>query len=189
MAEFTIRKADYDELVLDAVRKHRARPHQCLDTLGSLIEKLEGLGKPGPTDRCTRCGQKEASAMHRVDSESAEIRTAAHPFNPTPEHLVMANEEATLDLTAGEASLLHVVLRQGMRKVPAQRAVQLRYLTGPLETADREAAEGARVGQLSSRVAELKDEVLQLETQKRQLTQDVANLRALVARLEEGEEA
>lgn len=190
MAEYTIRKPDYDEIILPAVNGHRPRPHDDLAALDGLLAKTAALGEPEDTDRCMACGNREASAIHLVQSDSAEIRNAAHPFQAIPERTVMIEDEATVDLTDAEASLLHGITRQWMRRsVDARRAVALRYLLDPLKAAEEAASVRARVDTLDDRIRERKEELRRLALEERETSQRVENLRSREARATEGAEA
>lgn len=164
MAEYTIRKPDYDEIVHRALASHRPRPHEDLDVLGSLIEKLDA---PGQAETAT-------------NDEGESVETG---------RTVMSQPEASIDLTDDEATLLHGIIRQALRRVDARRAVELRYLVGPLKATEEAAATNARAAQLDERIREKKDELRRLAIEERETVQRVENLRSREARATEGAEA
>lgn len=156
MAEYTIRKPDYDEIILPAVTTHRPRPHEDLAVIAGLLDKLEVLGGLDP------------------DTGRGD----------------MTREEASVDLTDAEASLLHGIVRQRMRRtVDARRAVALRYLVDPLEAVERESSITSHAAQLDERISERKAELRRLAIEERETKQRVENLRSREARASDGAEA
>lgn len=164
MAEYTIKRPDFDEIVYPALTSHRPRPHEDLATLDGLLTKVGALGTPETAPN----GEGETVETGRT---------------------VMAEDEATVDLTDAEACALHGIVRQSLRRIDALRATQLRYLVDPLKATEEEAAVTGRLAQLDERVRERKDELRRLAIEERETKQRVENLRSREARATEGDEA
>lgn len=62
---------------------------------------MQDSSQPKKEDLCGRCGSQRASTIHDTESANAEIRLAAHPFEPA---------RPVFELTDGEMSLLALAL-------------------------------------------------------------------------------
>lgn len=156
MPLLTIRKADFDQLVFPAVdATGGARTFRQLRAAGPLLAKLEDLGQPPAVP---------------TDPETGE---------PLPYHgprLVMATDEAQLELTAEEAQLLHGRLQRALRGHTVERLRAAQDLVDALDDAVQEEQDKARLAAMDQAIQERRAEARRLDQEVRRLRAELHNV-------------